>query len=93
MPGATVRELWVAIKKKCMDCSGFQPKEVRLCTVKRCNLWPYRMGKDHQVELGKSEQKPIQITPKSAALKERNISTKTGVNSQLEDEIQIISLA
>lgn len=72
MPGATVRELWVAIRKKCIDCSGSQPKEVRLCTVKSCELWPYRMGKDYQIEYLKPKEdvvhlKPIQITPKPAA--------------------------
>lgn len=34
-----------AIRAKCLDCSGGQPKEVRLCPIKNCALWPYRMGK------------------------------------------------
>ena len=34
-----------AIRAKCLDCSGGQPKEVRLCPVSRCPLWPYRMGR------------------------------------------------
>jgi hypothetical protein len=34
-----------AIRAKCLDCTCQQPKEVRLCTVKQCPLWPYRMGK------------------------------------------------
>jgi len=34
-----------AIRAKCLDCSGNQPKEVRLCPVTTCALWPYRMGK------------------------------------------------
>jgi hypothetical protein len=33
-----------AIRKKCLDCSCNQHKEVRLCTVIRCALYPYRMG-------------------------------------------------
>lgn len=33
-----------AIRKKCLDCSCFQPKEVRECTVISCSLYPYRMG-------------------------------------------------
>lgn len=33
-----------AIRQKCMQCCCEQPKEVRLCTVERCALWPYRMG-------------------------------------------------
>ena len=34
-----------AIRAKCLDCSGYQPKEVRLCPVRDCHLWPYRMGR------------------------------------------------
>ena len=33
-----------AIKAKCMDCSGFQFKEVKLCPVTHCPLHIYRMG-------------------------------------------------
>ena len=33
-----------AIRQKCLQCCCEQPKEVRLCTVERCALWPYRMG-------------------------------------------------
>ena len=34
-----------AIRAKCLDCTCQQPKEVRLCTMTSCALWPYRMGK------------------------------------------------
>lgn len=33
-----------AIRKKCLDCCCGQATEVRLCTVKNCALYPYRMG-------------------------------------------------
>ena len=33
-----------AIRKKCLDCSYWQPKEVRKCTVIDCPIYPYRMG-------------------------------------------------
>lgn len=33
-----------AIRAKCLDCCGGEPKEVRLCTAKKCPLWPYKMG-------------------------------------------------
>ena len=43
-----------AIREKCLDCSGGQPKEVRLCPVTDCPLWPYRMGKNpRRVGIGK----------------------------------------
>ena len=41
-----------AIRAKCLDCTCWQPMEVRLCEVKKCPLWPYRMGrrpKNHEL--------------------------------------------
>lgn len=37
-----------AIRKKCLDCSCYQYKEVKLCPLTNCTLWPYRMGKRPQ---------------------------------------------
>ena len=33
-----------AIREKCLDCSYYQPKEVRDCVIINCPLYPYRMG-------------------------------------------------
>jgi hypothetical protein len=33
-----------AIRAKCIDCCAGQPKEVRLCSIEKCPLYPYRMG-------------------------------------------------
>ena len=33
-----------AIREKCLDCTNNQPVEIRLCTIKKCALWPFRMG-------------------------------------------------
>jgi len=35
-----------AIRQKCLDCSCFQPSEVRECPVEACDLWPFRFGTD-----------------------------------------------
>ena len=35
-----------AIRQKCLECSAWQEKEVRLCPAKDCALWPYRMGRN-----------------------------------------------
>ena len=35
-----------AIRRKCLDCSVYQPSEVRSCHLQGCELWPYRFGKD-----------------------------------------------
>lgn len=33
-----------AIRAKCLECSAGQTSEVRLCPVKDCPLYEYRMG-------------------------------------------------
>ena len=33
-----------AIRAHCLHCCGHSPKEVRLCTVHSCSLYPYRLG-------------------------------------------------
>ena len=34
-----------AIRKKCLDCSYWSPKEVRMCVVIDCPIYPYRFGR------------------------------------------------
>ena len=34
-----------AIRRKCLDCSGGQIVEVRLCEAVTCCLWPFRAGR------------------------------------------------
>jgi hypothetical protein len=31
-----------AVKAKCLDCTCWQKKEIELCTVSDCPLYPYR---------------------------------------------------
>ncbi len=33
-----------AIKKHCLECSGYEKKEVRECKISDCVLFPYRLG-------------------------------------------------
>ncbi|RLF96486.1 hypothetical protein DRN58_09665 [Thermococci archaeon] len=33
-----------AIRKKCLECSGGQQKEIKFCNIYDCPLYPYRMG-------------------------------------------------
>lgn len=33
-----------AMKMKCLDCCGWQRKEVELCPIRHCPLWAYRKG-------------------------------------------------
>jgi hypothetical protein len=34
-----------SIRDKCLDCTAGSRKEIRLCTVVQCALYPYRFGK------------------------------------------------
>lgn len=40
-----------AIRLKCLDCSGGSTKEVRLCAIKSCALYRFRMGKEDHDQL------------------------------------------
>ena len=35
-----------AIRLKCLDCCCGSALEVRLCEIRRCPLWRYRLGKE-----------------------------------------------
>ena len=35
-----------AIRAKCLDCSAWQPSEVRNCIIPDCPIYPYRLGKN-----------------------------------------------
>jgi hypothetical protein len=46
-----------AIRAKCIDCCCGQLKEVRLCTVRKCPLYLYRMGTNpFRVSIGSGQQ-------------------------------------
>lgn len=42
----TKRQLLRTIRAKCLDCSVYQPREVQLCPVYKCDLYAFRMGRD-----------------------------------------------
>lgn len=35
-----------AIKKHCLECSGYEKKEVRECKITDCVLFEYRLGRN-----------------------------------------------
>ena len=39
-----------SIRAKCLDCSNGSAKEVRLCSVAKCPLYPYRSGHRPKVD-------------------------------------------
>ena len=34
-----------AIRKKCLDCTCYQPKEIKQCRIIDCPIYPYRFGR------------------------------------------------
>lgn len=42
----TKAEILKAIRHNCLECVGDSPSLVRDCIVKRCKMFPYRMGTD-----------------------------------------------
>lgn len=35
-----------AIRAKCMECSNFSFNEIKLCPIEKCELYPFRFGKN-----------------------------------------------
>lgn len=45
-----------AIRAKCLDCSGGSAQEVRLCPVKDCPLFAYRMGRGNRKPMSEEQR-------------------------------------
>ena len=58
----TKATLLQAVRAKCLDCSCYQPSEVRLCPATRCALWPFRLGKDPNPSTTRGFAKPVGYT-------------------------------
>jgi hypothetical protein len=48
-----------AMREKCLDCTGQHPKEIFLCRLTNCRIWPYRMGRRPNIELSMEVLPPI----------------------------------
>lgn len=60
--GHTNDPLAKIIRKKCLECCGFQASEVRKCvSYNTCALWPYRMGKN-PFQAAKHKSQPSNLT-------------------------------
>lgn len=40
-----------AIRLKCLDCCCGNSAEVRRCDLRKCPLWPFRMGNEKLAEI------------------------------------------
>lgn len=56
-----------AIKQNCFDCAGGQRKEVQLCPVLTCALYPFRFGKNPYRTRNMTEQQKIELSERLAA--------------------------
>lgn len=71
-----------AIRQKCLECSGYQPSEVRLCTAENCPLFPYRMGKraylpiQNPKHIKKQALSPLNFTKNIASTTDIEINLK-----------------
>jgi hypothetical protein len=57
-----------AIRAKCLDCCCGQAVEVRRCTIKKCPLFPYRMGKEDKDVYLPSEDEFDENTPENSMI-------------------------
>lgn len=46
-----------AIRAKCMDCTCGQYREIELCPIKKCPLYPFRYGKNPYHKRASEENK------------------------------------
>ena len=40
-----IPSLLKCVRRHCLECSGGSSKEVEVCPITHCNLYPYRLGK------------------------------------------------
>lgn len=59
-----------AIRKKCLDCNS-TANEVKLCTVKDCPLYPYRLGKNPNRKSNMTEEQKQQARERMKTMHEQ----------------------
>lgn len=57
-----------AIRLKCLDCCCGNAAEVRLCEIRRCPLWRYRLGKEDLSEFCEDAKKMPANSPGKAPI-------------------------
>ena len=75
-----------AIRLKCLDCCCSSSNEVKLCTVERCPLYPFREGRDpyrKKTELTPEQREERRNSLALAREKQRNSQIKSQ-NTQSE---------
>jgi hypothetical protein len=64
----------MAIRRRCLDCCGNQPAEVRRCEAVSCALWPFRSGMHpytrtrlQEADFGERPVEGVQVPDKRAS--------------------------
>lgn len=73
-----------AIRAFCLGCSGDSSTEVKLCTIERCPLYPFRFGKNpyrQRREMTEEEKEVLRYRLREAR---KNIGSSVG-NEARED--------
>lgn len=70
----TRRTLLKAIREKCIDCMCGQANEVAQCTVERCALYPFRMGKNPFRTCNLSDEARKALSERAKAMNKSRIS-------------------
>jgi hypothetical protein len=68
-----------AIRRKCLDCSGGQIVEVRLCEAVTCSLWPFRAGRHPYTRTRVLEAISEASAPGGTPIAESGSSPQTGL--------------
>ena len=68
-----------AIRRKCLDCCGNQPNEVKLCETVTCALWPFRAGRHPYTKRGLQEADPGQGATGGSPVPARDASSRTAL--------------
>ena len=68
-----------AIRRKCLDCSGGQIVEVRLCEAVTCSLWPFRAGRHPYTKTRVLEAISEASAPGGTPIAESASSSPTGL--------------
>jgi hypothetical protein len=71
-----------AIRAKCLDCSGGNSTEARLCACLTCPLWPYRLGHRPTVD---SDEARVHVAMGKLTLDELSDSRHTERLFEVED--------
>ncbi len=77
----TKTELLKVIRAHCLDCCCDSYEEVKNCGCPKCNLFPYRFGKDPSRKVLSPEEKEKRVARLRAVAKKSQESNATGVSA------------